>query len=136
MIGQHNGLADYTIGQRKGLGVQAIGPSAEPLYVLSLDTSRNALIVGTLAELGADRLTAARVSWVAGNPPTEPICAQVKIRYKAKPVPATITPLPNARIAVQFDDPVRDVTPGQGAVVYDGDVVLGGGIIERRKAVE
>jgi len=129
VLGEHNGLANYTIGQRKGLGVT--GP--EPLYVLQMNPAQNTLIVGTLAELGADRLTANRVNWVNGQPPTESIQAQVKIRYKAKAVPATVTMLEDNRMAVQFDEPVRDITPGQGAIVYDGDICLGGGIIERRK---
>ena len=129
VLGEHNGLANYTIGQRKGLGVT--GP--EPLYVLQMNAAQNTLIVGTLAELGSDRLTANRVNWVNGQPPAEPIRAQVKIRYKAKAVPATVTMLENNRMAVQFDEPVRDITPGQGAIVYDGDMCLGGGIIERRK---
>jgi tRNA-specific 2-thiouridylase len=80
-------------------------------------------------------LTAARVNWIAGTPPPEPIRAQVKIRYKAQPAWATITPLANARVAVQFDDHLRDITPGQGAIFYDGDVCLGGGIIERGNAL-
>jgi tRNA-specific 2-thiouridylase len=71
------------------------------------------------------------VNWVSGETPHEPFHAQVKIRYKAKPVNARVEPLPDSRMAVRFDEPLRDITPGQGAVVYDGDVVLGGGIIER-----
>jgi tRNA-specific 2-thiouridylase len=69
---------------------------------------------------------------VSGVAPTEPFRAGVKIRYKAKPIPATITPLEASRMRVQFDEPLRDITPGQGAVVYDGDVCCGGGIIERQ----
>jgi tRNA-specific 2-thiouridylase len=128
VLGQHSGLPDYTIGQRKGLGIS----SPEPLFVLATDPRRNALIVGTQAELGSDHLTAARVNWIAGSPPPEPIRAQVKIRYKAQPAQATITPLANARVAVQFDERLRDITPGQGAIFFDGDVCLGGGIIERQ----
>jgi tRNA-specific 2-thiouridylase len=128
VLGQHSGLPDYTIGQRKGLGLS----SPEPLYVLATDPHRNALIVGPQAELGSDHLTAARVNWIAGSPPPEPMHAQVKIRYKAQPAQATITPLANARVAVQFDTPLRGITPGQGAIFYDGDVCLGGGIIERQ----
>ncbi|SRR5581483_2677597 len=128
VLGQHSGLPDYTIGQRKGLGLS----SPEPLYVLATDPHRNALIVGTQAELGSDHLTAARVNWIAGSPPPEPIRAQVKIRYKAQPAQAAVTPLPNARVCVQFDERLRDITPGQGAIFYDGDVCLGGGIIERQ----
>lgn len=127
VVGEHGGLANYTIGQRKGLGVQA----AEPLYVIGMNPLRNALIVGTANELGASALTARRVNWVSGSTPDAPFRAEVKIRYKAKPAPAWIEPLPNQRMRVTFDQPMRDITPGQGAVVYDGDVCLGGGIIER-----
>jgi tRNA-specific 2-thiouridylase len=128
VLGEHTGLPDYTIGQRKGLGLS--GP--EPLYVIDMDVARNALIVGTRDELGQDRLTAHRINWIAGAPPDSPILASVKIRYKAQPAPATITPLPDARAAVQFDEPLRDITPGQGAVFYADEVCLGGGIIERQ----
>ncbi|MEP7288402.1 MAG: tRNA 2-thiouridine(34) synthase MnmA [Chloroflexota bacterium] len=127
VLGQHTGLSDYTIGQRKGLGVQ----SADPLFVLGMDAHRNALIVGTQAELGTDCLTASRVNWVVGTSPDEPIRAQVKIRYKARLAWATITPLTESRVSIQFDERLRDITPGQGAVFYDGDVCLGGGIISR-----
>jgi tRNA-specific 2-thiouridylase len=128
VIGEHEGLANYTIGQRKGLGVQA----AEPLYVIGMNPHRNALVVGTAAELGSTTLTAAWVNWVSGEIPSAPFRADVKIRYKAKPAPALIEPLPDGRMRVTFDTPLRDITPGQGAVVYDGEVCLGGGIIERQ----
>ncbi|MFQ3568109.1 MAG: tRNA 2-thiouridine(34) synthase MnmA [Aggregatilineales bacterium] len=127
VIGQHNGLANYTIGQRKGLGVQA----AEPLYVIAMNPYRNALVVGTASELGGDCLTARRVNWVSGAPPSGPLRAEVKIRYRARAVPALVVPLGDDRMAVTFDEPLRDITPGQGAVVYDGDICLGGGIIEQ-----
>jgi tRNA-specific 2-thiouridylase len=127
VLGQHNGLVNYTIGQRKGLGVQ----SHEPLYVIGINPQRNMVVVGTADELGQSALTAKRVNWVAGEAPAEPFRAEVKIRYKALPVPALVEPLPDARIAVHFDAPLRDITPGQGAVFYEGDIVLGGGIIER-----
>ncbi|GAB4341268.1 MAG: tRNA 2-thiouridine(34) synthase MnmA [Phototrophicales bacterium] len=126
VIGQHNGLANYTIGQRKGLGVTY----PEPLYVIATNPYRNALIVGVKDELGRNELTANRVNWVSDYIPHDPFHAQVKIRYKAKPVPALITPLSSDRVHIQFDDPLRDITPGQGAVMYDDDVCLGGGIIE------
>jgi tRNA-specific 2-thiouridylase len=127
VIGQHEGLANYTIGQRKGLGVN----SAEPLYVIAMNPYRNALVVGGKDELGQADLTANRVNWVSGEAPSEPFRAEVKIRYKAQPVPAQVEPQGADRIAVRFDEPLRDITPGQAAVVYDGDVCLGGGIIER-----
>lgn len=127
VLGEHNGIVNYTIGQRKGLGVN----SHEPLYVVGINPQENSVIVGTADELGRDRLTAKRVNWVSGEAPSGLFQAQVKIRYKASPVPAWIEALPDSRMSVQFDASLRDITPGQGAVVYDGDVVLGGGIIER-----
>lgn len=128
VIGEHTGLANYTIGQRKGLNVSY----SEPLFVLATNPYRNALIVGTAQELGQDQLTAKRVSWMH-DAPTEPFHCEVKIRYKAKPVPALVTPLADDRVHIQFEEPLRDISPGQGAVMYAGDVCLGCGIIERRE---
>lgn len=127
VVGQHQGLPFYTIGQRKGIGVSA----PEPLYVIGSRPAENALVVGTLNELGADRLTVSRAHWASGITPAEPLQAEVKIRYKAPPVPAIITPLPNHRAEVVFSQRLRDITPGQVAVFYEGDAVLGNGIIER-----
>lgn len=128
-IGTHEGLPNYTIGQRKGLGIYA----PEPMYVLQMDADRNALIVGTRDELGNDTLIAAGVNWISGEPPVEPITVQVKIRYKSKPAAATLTPLTENRVHVKFDAPLRDITPGQGAVFYQDDLCLGGGLITRRE---
>jgi tRNA-specific 2-thiouridylase len=128
IIGEHGGLANYTIGQRRGLGVT----SAEPLYVIGINPYRNALVVGTADELGQRMLSAHRVNWVSGQTPDEPFRAEVKIRYKARPAPALVEPLGGERFRVTFDEPLRDITPGQAAVVYDGDEVLGGGVIERQ----
>ena len=127
VIGEHTGLANYTIGQRKGLGVSY----NEPLYVIATNPYRNALIVGVRDELGSDTLTAGRMNWTGDTMPDGAFQAQVKIRYKASPVPATVTPLSAERVKIDFDDPLRDITPGQGAVIYDGEICLGGGIIER-----
>lgn len=127
VLGEHTGLVDYTIGQRKGLGVT----TAEPLYVIGTDVKRNALIVGTADELGEDHLTANRFNWIGGQAPSAPIDVQVKIRYKARLAQATVIPLSPDRVEIRFVDRQRDITPGQGAVLYDGDVCLGGGIIER-----
>jgi tRNA-specific 2-thiouridylase len=126
-LGQHTGLPQYTIGQRKGLGISY----PEPLYVLDTDPASNALIVGTREELGRRDLVAGRVNWIAGTAPEGPFRADVKIRYTARPVPAMVTPLADSRAAVAFDEPPRDITPGQSAVFYDGDTCLGGGIITR-----
>ena len=127
VLGQHSGLPDYTIGQRKGLGIAA----PEPLYVLRKEAESNRLIVGPRNELGHERLMVANVNWIAGDAPQESIRAKVKIRYQAREAAAQITPLPDERAEVLFDEPVRDATPGQGAVFYDGERVLGGGIIMR-----
>jgi len=124
-LGEHNGLANYTIGQRKGLGVA----SSVPLYVLGKNASNNALIVGTQDELGSSELIARDVNWSSGEVPTEPFRAEVKIRYTAKEAEALVTPIGENQVQVQFDAPQRDVTAGQAAVFYQGDLLLGGGII-------
>jgi len=126
ILGEHRGLPFYTIGQRKGLGIAA----PQPLYVLDMEPSRNAIIVGTAEELGRYELTAADLSYVGGYPPSGPLRITAKIRYKATETLATLTPLPGNRAHVRFDAPQRDITPGQGVVFYRGDVVLGGGIID------
>ncbi len=125
VLGQHEGLSNYTIGQRKGLGIAA----PEPLFVLRKDPQNNALIVGTKAALGRSELTAHTVNWMADAPPPGPIAAEVKIRYKARPIPATVTPLDSGRVHVQFAEYVNGITAGQGAVFYQGDLCLGGGLI-------
>ncbi len=125
-IGEHRGLAFYTIGQRKGLGISA----GQPLYVITKDAARNALIVGPRAALGRRRLVAGQVNWV-GAPPDAPFRAEVKIRYTAREAPATVTLLDEHTVQVTFDEPLRDITPGQAAVFYQGERVLGGGIILR-----
>lgn len=125
LLGRHDGLAYYTIGQRKGLKITA----AEPLYVIKKDLPLNALIVGTKAELGSTKLFVENVNWIAGSPPETPIRARVKIRYRAEPVWAEIFPMKGHRCEVHFDQPLRDITPGQAAVFYAGEVCLGGGLI-------
>jgi tRNA-specific 2-thiouridylase len=125
-IGQHNGLANYTIGQRKGLNIA----SPVPLYVITKQATSNTLIVGTLDELGFTELTARYVNWTLGETPQEPFRAQVKIRYTAKEVEAWVNPLEGNQASVKFDAPVRDVTAGQAAVFYQGELMLGGGIIQ------
>jgi tRNA-uridine 2-sulfurtransferase len=126
VIGQHTGLANYTIGQRKGLGIA----SPVPLYVITKHASRNTLIVGTQGQLGVTELTAHDVNWVGGEAPREPFRADVKIRYTAKEVPAEVMPGEGNQARVKFDAPVRDATKGQAAVFYRGEVMLGGGIIQ------
>ncbi|HQU36642.1 MAG TPA: tRNA 2-thiouridine(34) synthase MnmA, partial [Anaerolineales bacterium] len=124
-IGSHNGLANYTIGQRKGLGVT----SPVPLYVITKDAVRNTLVVGAQDELGSKELIARDVNWTSGETPREPFRAEVKIRYTAKEAEALITPKGEEQAQVTFDAPQRDITAGQAAVFYQNDVVVGGGII-------
>jgi tRNA-specific 2-thiouridylase len=124
-IGQHQGLPFYTVGQRRGLGIAA----PEALYVIRLDVAGNALIVGPGRELGRHSLVAEDASYVLGRPPHEPVRVQAKIRYKARLADATWTPLEFDRARVEFDAPLRDITPGQAVVAYQDDVVLGGAII-------
>ncbi|MFZ5882673.1 MAG: tRNA 2-thiouridine(34) synthase MnmA [Chloroflexota bacterium] len=126
VLGHHTGLANYTIGQRKGLGVAF----PVPLYVLAKDAARNALVVGTQEELGTTELTAHHVNWLSGEAPREPFRAEVKIRYTAKEVEAWVTPMGADQAQVKFDAPQRDVTAGQAAVFYQGDLLVGGGIIQ------
>lgn len=124
-LGEHNGLANYTIGQRKGLGI----PSAIPLYVLGKDATTNTLVVGTREELGSGELIARDVHWVSGVGPAEAFRAEVKIRYTAKEAWAWVTPMEGGQAKVQFDEPQRDITAGQAAVFYQDDLMIGGGII-------
>ncbi|MCK6582185.1 MAG: tRNA 2-thiouridine(34) synthase MnmA [Anaerolineales bacterium] len=126
LIGEHNGLANYTIGQRKGLGLA----SPVPLYVIAKHASRNTLIVGTQEQMGTTELIAHNVNWVSGEAPTAPFHAEVKIRYTAKEVPAWIMPMEGNQAKVTFDAPVRDATKGQAAVFYVEEKMLGGGIIQ------
>jgi tRNA-specific 2-thiouridylase len=125
-LGKHSGLANYTIGQRKGLGVA----SPVPLYVLGKDAATNTLIVGEADQLGTQELIAKDINWIAGEAPNEAFRAEVKIRYTAREAWAQVTPIEGGRQArVRFDAPQRDVTPGQAAVFYAGDVLAGGGLI-------
>lgn len=125
VIGEHNGLANYTIGQRKGLGVA----SPVPLYVIKKNGQSNALVVGTQDELGVTEIIARDVNWMNGKVPSEPFRAEVKIRYTAKEAEALVSPLEGNQVSVKFDAPVRDATAGQAAVFYQGELMLGGGII-------
>ncbi len=131
VLGRHNGLPNYTIGQRKGLG---IGGTGDPLYVLALDSEHNQLIVGTVDELGKTELLATGVNWTLDRPVADGTRAQCKIRYRARVADCTLHPETAQRVRVRFDEPLRDITPGQGAVFFDGDLCLGGGIIARESA--
>ncbi len=132
LLGEHQGLSNYTIGQRRGLGLSY----DVPLYVLEMNPADNLLVVGTGEELGRDDLLADSVNWVGGEAPARPFRARVKIRYKARAQPAMLEPRGEDQIYVRFDLPQRDITPGQAAVIYDGDVCLGGGVIRKFEEME
>jgi tRNA-specific 2-thiouridylase len=127
VIGTHGGIHRYTVGQRRGLGIAA----ERPLYVLNVDAAQNRVVVGEAEELLRPDFTAAGVNWVAFDEPAEPARADVRVRYRQEPQPATITPLPGARAHIRFDEPQRAITPGQATVWYRGDEVVGGGWIEK-----
>ncbi len=128
LVGRHQGLAFYTIGQRRGLAL-ALG---YPAYVIEFDFSRNALIVGGKDDLGAPGLVAEDVNFIALESLQQPCEAKAKIRYTTPPAPALISPEENDAVKVKFFKPQKAVTPGQAVVFYEDDVVLGGGIIARR----
>ncbi len=127
VLGQHDGVHHYTIGQRKGLGIAA----AEPLYVIALDAVNNKVIVGDRTLATQPECTVNRVNWVSIAEPASPIRAEVQVRYRSHPVPVTVIPLENSRVRIVFDEPQFSITPGQAAVWYEGEKVLGGGIIEQ-----
>ncbi|HKY04322.1 MAG TPA: aminomethyltransferase beta-barrel domain-containing protein, partial [Blastocatellia bacterium] len=125
VLGEHAGLYRYTVGQRKGIGVS----SPEPLYVVKIDVPRNRLVVGKRDELYQASLVATGVNWISISPPVEPVRASVRIRYRAVEAAATIEVIKAGEVRVDFDSPQAAITPGQAAVFYDGDRVVGGGWI-------
>jgi tRNA-specific 2-thiouridylase len=127
VIGRHKGLHAFTVGQRRGIDC----PAAEPYYVVRVDTARNRLVVGRKKDLLAAECSVARISWIA-PPPEAPFHAGVRVRYRTPETPATVTPLSADSARVRFDSPQAAVTPGQAAVFYDGDEVLGAGFITRQ----
>ena len=126
VLGRHKGLPCYTTGQRKGLGVSA----GKHVYVVRKNAADNTILLGDNEDLFTGRLTACRVNWIAGQAPAGPIRVTAKTRYSQTEAEATVTPLEGQRIEVVFDRPQRAVTAGQAVVLYDGDQVLGGGVIE------
>ena len=128
ILGRHQGIARYTVGQRKGLGV-ALG---KPMYVVRINAEKNEVVLGEEGRQLSAVLTAHCMNYIPFAPPAAsvPIRVQAKIRYLAPPAPATLYPLSADTARVEFDAPQRSVTPGQSVVLYDGDLVLGGGIID------
>jgi tRNA-specific 2-thiouridylase len=128
ILGKHQGIAFYTIGQRKGLGISA----REPLYVIAIEPERNAIVVGCKEEVYGDELVASELNWIAMKILQQPIAVKAKIRYLHKEAEALIAPLDEDKIHIKFKEPQMAITPGQAAVLYDDDTVIGGGTIERR----
>ena len=126
-LGTHAGLPGFTIGQRKGLGL-SIGRA---LHVVDLDPQTNTLTVGDATELDRRRLVAQDVNFIACEPPAEPLRVEARIRHNHTPAPATVRALDDGRAEVVFDAPQRAITPGQSVVWYQGDCVVGGGVISR-----
>jgi tRNA-specific 2-thiouridylase len=126
-VGTHAGIHRYTIGQRRGLGIA----HEKPLYVVQIERAKNQIIVGEAESLESIEFIAKGVNWVAFDEPSEPVRADVKVRYRHEPAPATIHALPGARARIVFDRPQRAITPGQATIFYDGDEVVGGGWITR-----
>lgn len=125
VVGQHKGLHRYTIGQRKGLGIAA----EKPLYVVRKDKDTNRVLLGDNRDLFSNSLVARECNWIACDTPTAPLHVTAKTRYKQAETAATVHPLDNGCVYVEFDTPQRAVTAGQAVVFYDGDTVVGGGII-------
>jgi len=130
ILGNHRGILFYTIGQRKGLGISA----KEPLYVITIEPERNAIVVSTKEKTLGNKLIASSLNWITIAKPTQPITAKAKIRYRPHEVEVTITPLDEDEVYVKFKEPQRAITPGQAIVFYDGDVVVGGGTIESARS--
>jgi tRNA-specific 2-thiouridylase len=122
VIGRHNGVHNFTIGQRKGLGFAA----GKPYFVLHLDPARNRVVVGDDDSLRTTVCEVTRVNWVSCDCPAEPLRARVKIRHKHEPAAALVEPRDGQTARITFDSPQRAITPGQAAVLYDGERVLGG----------
>ena len=127
VVARHNGIWGYTIGKRKGLGISGF---AEPMYVVEINAPKNQVIIGPKADLYKNTLTAENVCWIAGQPPAQAFDCEMKIRNLHVPAQAHVRVLEDGKIQAQFDEPQMSITAGQSAVMYNGDVVLGGGMIE------
>ncbi len=126
VLGRHKGIVRYTVGQRKGLGISA----AEPLYVCQIRPASNEIVLGKKQDLFSSGMTVKDVTWLLSDIPTEPQRCSVKIRYHGQEYACTVRPLADRTVSVLFDEPAKAVTPGQSAVFYREDTVLGGGIID------
>ena len=125
-VARHHGIWGYTIGKRKGLGISGF---AAPMYVVGIDAEKNQVIIGPKADLYSDTLTAENISWVAGEPPAQTFDCEIKIRNLHHPAKAHVTVREDGSLEAKFEEPQMSITAGQSAVLYQGDIVLGGGMI-------
>lgn len=125
ILGEHKGIVAYTIGQRKGLGISF----DRPLYVCAIDVKKNEVLLGDNEDLFSKSVDVCDINWISGVAPEKPVACKVKLRYQMKEQAAVIYPGENGEAHIEFEEPQRAKTPGQAAVFYDEDVVLGGGII-------
>ncbi len=123
VLGKHNGIIRYTVGQRKGLGI-ALG---EPAYVISKNTGNNTVVLGSNDDLFSNTAYACDENWISGESPDSPVRVRARVRYNQPEQPGTLYPLGNGNFKVVFDSPQRAITFGQALVCYDGDILLGGG---------
>jgi len=129
VLGAHNGIHRFTVGQRRGIGIA----ESRPLYVLNVDAEKSQVVVGYADQLLSQSLTATGVNWIGFDHPLEPLRAEVRVRYRHSAAPATITPRHGNVVHIEFDEPQRAITPGQATVFYREDEVLGGGWITRTR---
>ena len=125
ILGQHKGITHYTIGQRKHLGISV----GAPIYVVKINAEDNTVVLGDESHLFGTVTKVGDFNWIVGSAPDQPVRCKAKTRYRQKEQPATAYPQEDGSVEVVFDEPIRAITPGQACVLYDGDVVLGGGVI-------
>ena len=130
ILGQHKGIIHYTVGQRRGLGISA----SEPLYVCGISPQSGNIVLGRECDLFCKEAEITDFNWISGNVPHNGFSCKAKIRYRQQEQPAHVTPIGNSRVRITFEEPQRAITPGQAAVLYDGDIVLGGGTIQSSDA--
>jgi tRNA-specific 2-thiouridylase len=126
ILGRHNGLHQFTIGQRRGINC----PAPEPYYVIRLDPVHNRLVVGSKSDLLTSSCKVVDINWI-NDAPAEPTTVLTRVRYRHKEVASTLFPIDPQTAEIRFETPIASITPGQGAVFYQGDEVLGGGFISR-----
>jgi len=126
ILGEHRGIVFYTVGQRRNLGIAA----REPQYVIGINPEKNAIVVGGRQEIYRRELTASRLNWIAIDKLSQPIAVSARVRHRHREVAATVIPVANDHIHVWFEQPQPAITPGQSVVFYQGDTVIGGGVID------